>query len=155
MVLAKKLKTIGKRFRQGKMHAWEIGAMLCVFNMIILTAFGFLAMAAFPMIASWLLFFIAAPIFLAVFWLWFSQEVLHVYHQMTLHNAFLIAKLSLFPFLIMLFLATIVLVAVVNQPITWVLQLLSYNLVLFSVGCMLIGFTTIIFGLRHHFKHFF
>lgn len=129
--------------------------MLCVFNVIILVGFGLLALISSPTILSWVLFFGATPLFLVVFLLWFSQEVLHVYKRMSLHQVLLVTKIGLFPFLFLLLASCVALVAVANQPVSWQWQLFAYNTLLLSVACLLIGACALLFGLRHHFKHLF
>lgn len=141
-----------KQLQSKQLHAWQIGMVLSVYNTVIVLAFSVLAVVTFTVIPVWWYVLVVSPIFFSVFWLWFSQQILHHYHRMLWDQAFIIAKAAMLPFLVV-FVGCLVMMAILlmdNGSLSATVSgILTYYGMLWSACSLFLGLSVLVFGLTH------
>lgn len=139
-------------FYDKDLHSWQLGLTIALYNALIMTGIGILSVLTIFMFPFWLYSFILAPAVFILVWLRSSQVILHHYKRIKLHDALMIAKYSIFPFLLSFVIALLFYTrAVVSDGVITdsLSGLIAYYTMLFSVGSIFLGLTVMVFGLRH------
>lgn len=142
-----KLHLFGQKFMDRKLHAAEIGAWLALVNLGIYLLLSLFLMINLRLFVAWVL--IVIPTFFTAFWLLFSQMVVRFYHRIAGHDMFLIAKLSVLPFVIIFMFSIINLTGVVVNGISSFWDIMWYYGLFSSVGLIFLDFVVLVFGFRH------
>lgn len=144
---------IGHPFHRKELDAVHVGMILAAENALVLFSMVILSILTAPYLTSWAFLLLVSPLAFVALWAWFTQSVLHEYNTTTLHEALLIAKLSVFPFMVFMLMCAIGAVGVLVSPTApyWLLVAL-YNGAVGALGTMLLGLTLVGFGLRHRIR---
>jgi hypothetical protein len=144
-------KHFGEKLRHHALQSWQLGALLACYNLGILIAMLLLILVSLNTVL-WVYVLLASPVFLTLFWFWFSQEVLRYYKHISIHDALMIAKVGSLP-LVVFFLCAAVALGVVpngeNLPQWWITAV--YYGTLFGFSAIMLEFTVVVFSLRHPF----
>lgn len=144
---------IGHPFHRKKFDPLHIAFILAAENSIVIFALIILSILSWPYVGLWMYLLLLSPFLFAVLWIWFTQSVLHVYKKITFHESLLIAKLSVFPFMIaMVASILIILLLVLNSSTAYILQMILFTISLSCLGSILAGLTVVLFGLRHRLR---
>lgn len=139
----------GKRLRNKQVEAWHIGLLLGVFNVLMMLAVLLLLFVTLNIASLGIYILLLIPFIFAVFWLWFTQRILQFYHTVSVHDTLLIAKVSIFPFLILFILGILGMASALYAPDNELMKVLSYYAIIFGAGSIMLGLTIVTFGLRH------
>ncbi len=133
-----------------KFDAWHVGGVFAYYNFALIVALLLLAVVTVQFLPVWVYIIIVAPIAFTVFWLWFSQRILHAYRTVSLHDALVITKLSVVPF------AVLFLIGILGSYATFYsietslwLKGLYYYCSMIGASSVFLGFAVVFFGLRH------
>lgn len=140
---------IGQQLRTKKLHAGHIGLMLACYNLGMICAIIVLGLVTLNS-GMWVYLLLLTPVLFTAFWIWFAQQILSFYSHMSIHDAVIIAKIGILPFL-GVFVSAAIGLAVASYmpdvPSWWTAA--SYYGVLFGGGSIGLGLTVVVFGLRH------
>lgn len=136
-----------------KIDAWRIGGLFAYYNSAIVLAFVLLIVVTASYLPLWVYIIIIAPVLFSAFWFWFSQQVLKTHSHLSLHDALVITKISIVPFVVIfiicLFSAYLSFYA--STDLNW-LKIFSYYGVLMGSSSVFLGMTVIFFSLRHRIR---
>lgn len=147
------LLTLGHKLRDQKLHAAHIGLLFAGYNVFIMLAFLLLAVVSLPLVPIGVYLLLISPIFFTAFWIWLTQQILLYYHPISIHDSLMIAKLSIFPFLLLFIISTVMFELLLYTPTEfseWIFM--PYYGILWSVGSIFLGLTVVTFGLRHRIR---
>lgn len=134
-------------------HVWHVGAVLALYNMLLLLVLGFFGLLFSVVMPLWWFVGIVAPLMLTGFWLWYGQEILHQYKRVAIHDALIIAKFGVLPFVFFFLVSIVVLDVLIQLHLSLSLWgVLAYYSMIFSAGAILLEFTVVFFGLHHHIR---
>ncbi|MBI2411311.1 MAG: hypothetical protein HYV32_05460 [Candidatus Kerfeldbacteria bacterium] len=145
--------SFGHKLREQRLHAHHIGLLFAVYNAFIIFSFCILAIVSLPLVPIGMYILLVSPIFFTGFWLWLTQQIVFYYHPVSIHDALVIAKFSIFPFLLVFIISAVLFEFIFYTPTgfnEWIF--LPYYGMLWSVGSIFLGLTVVTFGLRHRIR---
>jgi hypothetical protein len=149
MSLSKRLQHFGSDFRHKRLHAWQIGGLLAIYNLALIFVLLVLSLVSINS-GLWAYFLLMAPFGFGAFWLWFSQVMLRYYTHLRIHDAVVIAKVGALPFMAVFLGGVLGLTAAAygsEIPDWWTIG--AYYTTLFGVGSIALELSMVVFGLRH------
>lgn len=137
-----------RRFAHGHCTAYELGLMIAAWNVFIFAVLFMLALLNTLFFSVWLVLII--PAFFTIYWLWISQHILMVYHNLRAADMVRISLTAALPFAYLAFLAALfIYLPGLSQAIALSdMRLLAAGL-LSSLGLALLCPTVVLYGLQH------
>lgn len=150
--LGKTILFLGKKLHITTLEPMHVGFVLGLYNLLFIDLFVLIAWVAPDNTPVWFYLLFIAPIVFVLMWLWAAQAIVHTYKRVALHDAFLIAKWSAWPFLaLMMLTAGLFVIGMQTPELSNGWRVISYYLFLSSCGLLLVNLSVVTFALRHPF----